>query len=674
MMNIEILNNRKFSASGEFSLKAYQNVHSNLLDLLVREAIQNGVDAGDALGGPGRRVTMRFNIGKFDRGRFNAFFEGVSETLDKRFIEDSYDYISIADKSTTGLTGNPRDPKSNFYKLLYSIGRNDKSADAGGSMGLGKTVYNRTSEIGMAVYYSRIQLDNGNYEERLAACMMERDSEKPIIPSYSDPDDPDSDNTPLGIALWGRLQKRNTTLPCIDPSEIKQFLEIFNIEPYCNTETGTIVIIPYIDKGKLLLATPENNMPAFHYDIEKYIRMSVQRWYYPRLQNKTFRNGEGKYLRVIINRRELEYQDMHPLFQLGQSLYNRAAVNADSYEDFISDHNIDSEVLDIKPNKVGLVGKLAYAKVKPEILDDGPIPITPYQLQLLDVPEDRTDNPPILSFCRKPGMIINRVYEGSWLTGSKNSSPEEYIIAIFVLNSSLILPNEMSLEEYVRSKETGDHLTWEDITDGYITKIQKGVARKMAGITAIKRENDEPKQASGLSRLLAKELLPTTGFGRGSSHGHVAKPEPGASGGKNVRYIIKSIQYKKDKVEITYGVTVRKSAQSTPFGMKVMVSSTESSIKLEDWKEIISNDIPFEVENILVSINKVDKEKKNNTYIISKDNPSEETDLLTCELIICNDIFCGIKGDLESDHDYEMDVTLTLQMNSYETKPLIQLI
>ena len=674
MMNIEILNNRKFAASGEFSLKAYQNVHSNLLDLLVREAIQNGVDAGDALGGPGKRVTMRFNIGKFNKSQFNGFFEGVTDTLNSRYLEESYDYISIADKSTTGLTGNPRDPKSNFYKLLYSIGRNDKSTDAGGCMGLGKTVYNRTSEIGMAVYYSRIRLDNGNYEERLAACMMERNSETPIIPLYSDPDDPDSDNTPLGIALWGRLQRRNTTLPCIDQNEIRSFLEIFNIEPYTNSETGTIVIIPYIDKGKLLPASPEDNKPAFHYDIDKYIRLSVQRWYYPRLQNRAFRNGNGKYLRVIVNGRELEYQDIHPLFQLGQSLYNRAAVNADSYEDFISYHNIDSEVLDIKLNKVGLVGKLAYAKVKPEILDDGPIRITPYQLQLLDVTDDRTDNPPILSFCRKPGMIINRVYEGSWLTGAKNSSLEEYVIAIFVLNSSLILPNEMSLEEYVRSKETGDHLTWEDITDGYITKIQKGVARKMAGITAIRKENDEPKQASGLSRLLAKELLPTTGFGRVSSHGHVDRPEPGASGGKNVRYKINSIQYDKEIIEITYKVTIKKTDKSTPFGMRVLVSTTDSSIKLEDWKENISNDIPFVVEHVLISINKVDKEKRNNTYFISKDNPSEKNELLTCELIKRNDICCGIKGEAEPDHDYEVDVTLCLQMNSYETKPLIQLI
>ncbi len=57
-------------------------------------------------------------------------------------------------------------------KLVLNLGDPQEKAGAGGSWGLGKTVYFRVG-IGLVVFYSRIKLGAEKYMSRLIACFVE---------------------------------------------------------------------------------------------------------------------------------------------------------------------------------------------------------------------------------------------------------------------------------------------------------------------------------------------------------------------------------------------------------------------------------------------------------------------------------------------------------------------
>ncbi|MCG4788632.1 hypothetical protein L0N33_25225, partial [Roseburia faecis] len=61
--------------------------------------------------------------------------------------------------------------KSNFFKLVFGLGKNQEANGAGGSWGLGKTSYFRIG-CGIVIYYTRIKAEQ-DYEERLIASLIE---------------------------------------------------------------------------------------------------------------------------------------------------------------------------------------------------------------------------------------------------------------------------------------------------------------------------------------------------------------------------------------------------------------------------------------------------------------------------------------------------------------------
>ena len=86
------------------------------------------------------------------------------------------------------------------------------------------------------IYYTRIAKDN-IFEERLIASMIESPKSKDRILKENH----------RGIAWWGEINE-NLVYPITDSNDIKDFLKIFNISPYRNEETGTTIIIPYINQ------------------------------------------------------------------------------------------------------------------------------------------------------------------------------------------------------------------------------------------------------------------------------------------------------------------------------------------------------------------------------------------------------------------------------------------
>ena len=200
-MRIEIAEHERMSESGSSLLRLIQNQDMPLLDLLIRESIQNALDAAKE-GVP--YVSVDFHTGFFKSTHLNKHLEVVGEVLDKRFCrENNYEFIEIRDANTLGLTGPTRysDVRNNDFgnllKLVYEICKPQQAEGAGGSWGLGKTVYFRLG-IGLVIYYSRIE-QNGKYQSRLAACLVEDETMSDSIIPHN------PNEVKRGIAWWGSL-------------------------------------------------------------------------------------------------------------------------------------------------------------------------------------------------------------------------------------------------------------------------------------------------------------------------------------------------------------------------------------------------------------------------------------------------------------------------------------
>lgn len=173
-MQIEIAKHERMSESGSSLLRLIQNTSTSRLDLLIRESLQNSLDAAD---GESNYVGVNFKVGEFDATTLNSFFEGIKDKLNARYF-GNYKYISIRDYNTSGLTGPihfsevQNNNFGNLLKLVYEISKAQENQGSGGSWGLGKTVYFRLG-IGLVIYYSRIINESGQYESRLAAALVE---------------------------------------------------------------------------------------------------------------------------------------------------------------------------------------------------------------------------------------------------------------------------------------------------------------------------------------------------------------------------------------------------------------------------------------------------------------------------------------------------------------------
>lgn len=188
-MKIEIAEPGRMTQSGSSLLKLIQNNDMPVLDLFVRESVQNSLDAKNDTD---RYVTVKFKSGEFVKEKLNKELEGITDALNIRYSNEKYEFISIMDTNTVGLTGKLHydDINDNRYgnllKLIYEISKPQDAEGAGGSWGLGKTVYFRVG-MGLVLYYSRIKKEDGSYESRMAACLVEdENNENSLIPQYQE--------------------------------------------------------------------------------------------------------------------------------------------------------------------------------------------------------------------------------------------------------------------------------------------------------------------------------------------------------------------------------------------------------------------------------------------------------------------------------------------------------
>ncbi|MDD7219784.1 MAG: hypothetical protein PUI16_07380 [Clostridia bacterium] len=607
-MQIEIPEAGRMMQTGSSLLRIIQNNNTPILDLLVRESIQNSLDAATGIK---KYVEVDFNTGTFDKNEFCKNLDVVGPALIKKYPEDTYEYISVRDYYTEGLTGplHYNDVINNDYgnllKLVYDISKAQQQEGAGGSWGLGKTVYFRVG-IGLVVYYSRILDHDNNYQSRLAVSLVEdENSNDTIIPPYG--------NINRGIAWWGQKIGDNQTCPVTDENEVNEILRIFDFTPYSGDQTGTAVIIPFINKEELLnnnsieyLDGAENKIkPFWQSSLSDYLSVSVQRWYAPRLVNPEYRYG--KYLRVRINDTNISFDSMEPEFQIIQSLYNRAnnvTGNNDVLQEEYEDNTFCSDIRLRGVMKTPEAGNVAYTMVDRNILkmnypDNKPSPYMYFNCEIKG-----TDyNKPVVCFTRKPGMIVNYENIGKWADGLPESDSDHFIFVVFSLNSenSLIDDSKMPLEEYIRKSEKADHTKWDDYNIGdfnprIITKIQSQISKKVSADFGTEDEQPSERQVSGLGKFLGDLLLPPEGYG--------TKPtkEKGTNPGNGITVKHKDISLRIFTDKTKYGVShmvlsmrIKSSKNIGDFSLNIGVDSENGTISSDVWENQLGLKMPFEI-------------------------------------------------------------------------------
>ena len=416
MLDCEILKTDYGVSYGSVTLKSLQNDNVPELDLLVREAIQNSSDA--SLQEEGNSYAVNFVSGTFVPAEFNLFMTDVKDKLNGMFPEAQGTFLEIRDKKTSGLTGNMRkaeikkDDHGNFFKLIYDTGKRQTISTAGGNWGFGKSVYYRVG-IGIVIFYSRIK-NAGGYENRLIITLVEDEGKT---------DASGNDATVLnsveplsaGKAWWG-IRNGEDLLPLTEDDEIQPVLDVFGIKPFKENETGTSIIIPYINTAELLdgiipeeaeieSGVRQHFTEVWASSISDYLRLSIQKWYAPKIHNRELPEFcNNKWLLVSVDNKPIRKQDMLPFFNLTQELYTSALAKTYSYAYKSTDYP-QIEVLLVKMqsyfDKGMIVGYVSIARISQSELNGTQNLLSPYDY-IGKFEADGGLNEPIMMYARDP--------------------------------------------------------------------------------------------------------------------------------------------------------------------------------------------------------------------------------------------------------------------------------
>lgn len=604
--------------SGAFLLRALQNEETPLLDLLVRESVQNALDAGSK-GNQAQPISVDFHVREHTLDAIaSTFGEGLNlQMLDKRYPRTPK-LLEIRDSGTEGLTGpmtfdsvEASGQHGNFLKLVFEIGRTRADDSAGGSWGLGKTCYFRMG-AGLVIYYSRIKTADG-YEERLVASLVEDESRVDRLQL----------TTQTGIAWWGA----NDSLRAITtPERIHEILKVLGVRPFIGKTTGTAIIIPLL-KDNLLPIVDEEGAPApwWYSSYEDYVNVAIQRWFSARLDNPLF--ASGRYLSASVNGQEIASADMLPIFRVCQCLYNRAVVEDLEEEDYLTARGIKSN--DVLCRAIQLRGEFVSSGHAGRVLA---VAITPRQLQM-DAPDNapcpetcifsKTDSGaphrPIVTFMRSPGMNIcwdDSIDSRGWAGGFAGFADGRYVLALFLPDSEQeLLPSEarglrstiQNLEGYLRSCERADHASWVDVNGGrIIEKIRAQCGRALKDFGVPPQPSMTVKPLMRMSRKLAELVLPSRGFGGDGRFGKTSPRAAIGQGGRGCAVLspeleIMEIRHAASAIVMKWCLTWGMVQPNMPREITVSVDSEAGPITFDTWIDSGLGEFPFRLESPSIS-------------------------------------------------------------------------
>ena len=601
--------------SGAFLLRALQNEETPLLDLLVRESVQNALDAGRD-GNKSRPVLVDFHIREHSLDAIaSAFSEGLNlQMLVKRYPRTPK-LLEIRDSGTEGLTGpmtfdsvEANGQHGNFLKLVFEIGRTRADDGAGGSWGLGKTCYFRMG-AGLVVYYSRIKTDDG-YEQRLVASLVEDENRVDRLQL----------ETQTGIAWWGAYD----SLCAITESEhIYEILNALGVQPFTGNKTGTAIIIPLLKENLLPVFDEDGGAaPWWYSSYEDYVNVAIQRWFSARLDNPFF--ASGRWLSASVNGKEIASEDMLPIFRVTQSLYSRAVGLNPDEEDYLTARGVKEN--DVLCRAIQLRGEFVGSGNAGWLLA---VAITSRQLQM-DAPDNapspetcifsKTDSSaphrPLVTFMRSPGMNIcwdDSIDSRGWAGGFSGFADGRYVVALFLPDSEQeLLPSEarglrstiQTLESYLRSCERADHATWVDVSGGRVVeKIRAQCGRALKDFGVPPQPSVTVKPSMRMSRKLAELVLPNRGFG---GDGRFGKATPRAATGQGSSRASAMSSPELEILEVGHeasGIVMRWRLRwgmvlpHSPREITIAVDSEGGPIAFDTWLESGLGAFPFRLES-----------------------------------------------------------------------------
>lgn len=238
----------------------------DLVDALVRESIQNSLDArrGSA------KVRVRFTFATGPRALHPAaasqYFKGLREHLDAvgpsmysviPSEQEPVPFLLIEDFGTRGLTGNPRiDPeleesseRNDFFYFWRNVGRSNKGEVDRGRWGLGKAVFSVASRIRTIFGLTR------RADDARALLLGQSVLKTHIIDGER--------RYPYGF--FAVYEKRDgLPLPIEDPLLLERFFDDFSL---ARTEPGLSVIVPYFREDELTF--------------EKIAQSVIEQYFYP---------------------------------------------------------------------------------------------------------------------------------------------------------------------------------------------------------------------------------------------------------------------------------------------------------------------------------------------------------------------------------------------------------
>lgn len=622
---------------GSTVLKSLQNDNIPDLDLLVREAVQNCSDA--SLNTSGRFFSIDFKYGDFDSRQLASHMVGIESILKKRFPASKATFLEIRDSHTSGLTGpcdyndiTPEGDHGNYFKLIFDTGKRQEKRGAGGNWGFGKSVYYRISQSGLVFFYSRIKSES-RYEERLVATMIENeDDPKSILSSVS--------KRTTGRAWWGRPGVSNNVLPVTDAGSIDAFLGIFGLKRFSGTDTGTVVIIPFIDEERLLeqvvphegVNEEELSRCIWKDSIPEYLKYAIQKWYAPKLTNTNLEKvgAGGKWMRATVNGDGLRAKEMPRFFQLAQELYTTALYKCEG-EDYSSKLFEGIKTKDIRVRRENLkhelVGIAAFVTIARRMLDAGRAGISPYTLTR-NFKSSEEVNEPIVMFAREPGMIIDFSINSEWSKGAvapikQDGQPEdEYVVAFFVPNAS----NEFLIEGrwdvnrgfaeefidlggYLRACEASDHTSWQDrATSTLVHKIQSGVSKGLADATKPTSMESRDASVSRLSSRLGRALLPPLNYADKPKPRTPSKGGP-PSGGSGSKKLLEVGDARYSDGALMVPVTLNMGEKSS-VTIRLEVQTESGTLSPQAWaKDEIDLSFPVEIASASFVLKKKDGEQ-----------------------------------------------------------------
>lgn len=623
MLDMKVLTIDYGVSYGSVTLKSLQNDNVPELDLLVREAIQNSSDASLDPTLPADRgyYTVNFNTGTFNPHSFNALLPQICNIMDSRYSGDVETFLEIRDTGTIGLTGPirkadlPYDDHGNYFKLIFDTGKKQIINNAGGNWGFGKSVYYRVG-MGIVIFYSQIKEDN-TYKSRMIFTLVEDENrgDASILGKV--------DSQAAGKAWWG-INDGPDLLPLTENEQIRDVLAIFGIKPFKENETGTSVIIPYINTQELLdgiIPVDADIKPdvrdhfkeSYASRLPDYLRLSIQKWYAPKIHNTDLPEYSNyKWLRVAVDNQFIKKQDMIPFFRLTQEMYLCALAKCNGKEyksaEFKQLKTFPISVLkSFKGSKI--VGYLAVARVKKADLYKNGTQLSPYDY-VGKYELDGGKNETIMMYARDPGMVIDYATAGEWVKNITDpESEDDFQFGFFVPDTGkeirddleVIEYRNMSLGSYLRECEASDHMSWFDpVRMQIVQRIQINSRKALEEDTNKAKIETIDTTASELAGKLGQALLPKIGYGK--------KPSGGGPGGgdRGTKIHDVSLEITSQTIignETVMDYTLKLSHEKKDASILIKIASEGSSITAANWKEEIGISFPVVfTEGVIQSI------------------------------------------------------------------------